>query len=67
MIFIYSSSSSSSSIYSFENTNLTNHSSNELEVLHVNSFSSDLVQRHTISSSTLLLLDKMMIIIPDKG
>ena len=41
MIFTDSSSSSSS----FENMNLTNHSSNEL-ILHVSRFPSDLVHRH---------------------
>ena len=40
MIFADSSSSSSSS---FENTNLTSRSSNELEILHVSRFPSDLV------------------------
>ena len=43
MIFTDSSSSSSSS---FENTNLTNHNTNELEILHVSRFLSDLVHRH---------------------
>ena len=62
MIFTDSSSSSSSS--SFENTNLTNHSSNELEILHVSRFPSDPVYRHIILL-TLLVLEKMMIISPD--
>ena len=57
MIFIDSSS--------FESTNLTNHSSNELEILHVSRFPSNLVNRHIILL-TLLLLEKMMIISPDK-
>ena len=59
---IYGTSSSSSS---FENTNLTNHSSNELETLYVSRFPSDLVHRHIIFLLTLLLLEKMMIISPD--
>ena len=63
MIFTDSSSSSSSSS-SFENTNLTNHSSNELEILHVSRFPSDVVHRHIILL-TLLLLEEMMIISPD--
>ena len=46
MIFTDSSSSSSSS--SFETTNLTNHRFNELEILHVSRFLSDLVHRHII-------------------
>ena len=62
MFFTDSSSSSSSS--SFENTNLTNHSSNELEILHVSRFPSDLVHRHIIVLLTLLLLEKMMTISP---
>ena len=37
---------SSSSSSSFENTNLTNHSSNELEILYVSRFPSDLMHRH---------------------
>ena len=52
MIFTNSSSSSSSSLSdsssSFENTNLTNHSSNELESLQVSRFPSDLVHKHII-------------------
>ena len=63
MIFTDSSSSSSSSS-SFENTNLTNHTSNELEILHVSRFPSDLVYRHMILL-TLLVLEKMMLISPD--
>ena len=59
MIFTDSSSSS------FENTNLTNHSSNEFEILHVSRFPSDLVYRHIIFLLTLLLLEKMMIVSPD--
>ena len=53
MIFTDSSSSS------FE---LTNYNSNELEIMHVNRFSSSLVHRHIIFPLTLLLL---MIISPD--
>ena len=44
MIFTDLSSSSSS----FENTNLTNHGSNELEIMCIHRFSSDLVHRHII-------------------
>ena len=55
-----------SSSSSFENTNLANRSSNELEILHVSRFPSDLVHRHIVFLLTLLLLEKMMIIIsPD--
>ena len=57
--------SSSSPPPSFENTNLTSRSSNELEILHVSRFPSDLVHRHIIFLLTLLLLDEMMIICPD--
>ena len=62
MIFTDSSSSSSSSSSSFENMNLTKHNSNELEILHINRFSSELVHRHIIFPLTLLLLEKLMII-----
>ena len=51
MIFTDSSSSSSSSS-SFENTNLTNRSSNELEILHVSRFPSNLVHRHIVNPFT---------------
>ena len=37
---------------SIENTNLTTHSSNELEILHVSRFPSDLVHRHIVKSFT---------------
>ena len=37
---------------SFENTNLTNHSSNELEILHVSRFLSDLVHMHMLTPFT---------------
>ena len=57
--------SSSSSFSSFENMNLTNRTSNELETLQVSSFPSDLVHRHIIFLLTLLLLEKMTIISPD--
>ena len=50
------SSSSSSSSSSFEKANLTNHSTYDSEILHVNRFSSELVHRHIIYSLTLLLL-----------
>ena len=45
-----------------QNPNLTNHSSNELESLHVSRF---LVHRHINFLLTLLLLEKIMIISPD--
>ena len=48
-----------------QNTNLTDHSSNELEILYISRFPSDLVHRHTILLLTLLLLEKKMIISPD--
>ena len=51
MIFTDSSSSSS-----FENTNLTNHSSNVLEILHVSRFPSDLVHRHVMLTFYFLLI-----------
>ena len=50
---------------SFENTNLTNPSSNELDILRVSRFPSDLVHRHIIFLLTVLLLEKIMIISPD--
>ena len=55
MIFTDSSSSSSSSS-SFEDMNLTNHSSNELEILHVSRFSSALVHRYINVLLTLYCL-----------
>ena len=61
MIFTDSSSSSSS----FENMNLTKHNSNELDILRINRFSSELVHRHIIFPLTPLLLEKLMIIGPD--
>ena len=60
-----SSSSSSSSSSSFEKAKLTNHSTYEPEILHVNQFSSELVHRHIICSLTLLLLVKQLIMGPD--
>ena len=54
-----SSSSRSSSSSSFEKAKLTNHSTYEPEILHVNQFSSELVHRHIIYSLTLLLLVKL--------
>ena len=42
----------SSSSYS-ENTDLTNYSTNELQMLHVNRFPSDLVHRHILNTSTV--------------
>ena len=42
----------------FEEAKLTNHSTYEPEILHVNRFSSELVHRHIICSLTLLLLLK---------
>ena len=51
-----------SSLSSFENMNLTKHNSNELEILHTNRFSSELVHRHIIFPLTPLLLEKLMII-----
>ena len=36
-----------------------------LDILHENSFSSDLVHRHIIFLLTLLFLEKLMIISPD--
>ena len=56
-----SSSSSSSSSPSFEKAKLTNHSTYEPEILHVNQFSSELV--HIICSLTLLLLVKRVLTI----
>ena len=50
--------SSSSSSSSFEKAKLTNHSTYEPDILHVNQFSSELVHRHIIYSLTLLLLVK---------
>ena len=38
----------------------------DIEILHVNKFSSDLVHRHIIFPLTLFLLEKLMIISPDK-
>ena len=58
-------SSSSSSSSSFEKAKLTNHSTYEPEILHVNQFSSELVHRHIICSVTLLLLVKQLIMGPD--
>ena len=57
--------SSSSSSFSFEKAKLTNHSTYEPEILHVNQFSSELVHRHIICSLTLLLLVKQLIMGPD--
>ena len=57
--------SSSSSSSSFEKAKLTNHSTYEPEILHVNRFSSELVHRHIIYSLTLLLLVKQLIMGPD--
>ena len=42
----------------FEEAKLTNHSTYEPEILHVNQFSSELVHRYIICSLTLLLLLK---------
>ena len=56
---------SSSSSSSFEEAKLTNHSTYEPEILHVNRFSSELVHRHIINSLTLLLLVKQLIMCPD--
>ena len=50
---------------SFEKAKLTNHSTYESELLHVNWFSSELVHRHIICSLTLLLLVKQLIMCPD--
>ena len=49
----------------FEKVKLTNHSTYEPEILHVNQFSSELVHRHIIYSLTLLLLVKQLIMGPD--
>ena len=49
----------------FENMNLTKHNSNELEILRINRFSSELVHTHIIFPLTPLLLEKLMIIGPD--
>ena len=57
--------SSSSSSSSFEKAKLTNHSTYEPEILHVNQFSSEIVHRHIIYSITLLLLVKQLIMRPD--
>ena len=65
MIFSDLPSSSSSSSSSFEKANLSNHSTYEPEILHVNQFSSKLVHRHIIYSLTLLLLVKQLIMCPD--
>ena len=65
MIFSNLLSSSSSSSSSFEKAKLTNHSTYEPEILHVNQFSSELVHRHIIYSLTLLLLVKQLIMCPD--
>ena len=46
----------------FEEVKLTNDSTNEPEILHVNQFSSELVHRHIIYSLTLL---KQLIMCPD--
>ena len=67
MIFTDSSPPPPLSSSSFENTNLTNHSSNELKFLHVSRFPSDLVHRHIIFLLIPLLLEKMMIISPDNA
>ena len=48
-------------IFTDSSLNLTNHSSNELEILLVSRFLSNLVYRHTIFLLTLLPLEKMMI------
>ena len=45
----------------FEKAKLTNHSTYEPEILHINRFSSELEQRHIISLLTLLLLVKQLI------
>ena len=47
------SSSSSFLLLLFEEAKLTNDSTNEPEILHVNQFSSELVHRHIIYSLTL--------------
>ena len=65
MIFSNLPRSSSSSSSSFEKAKLTNHSTYEPEILHVNRFSSELVHRHIICSLTLLLLVKQLIMCPD--
>ena len=49
----------------FEKAKLTNHSTYEPEILLVNRFSSELVDRHIIYSLTLLLLVKQLIMGPD--
>ena len=49
----------------FEKVKLTNHSTYEPEILHVNQSSSELVHRHIIYSLTLLLLVKQLIMGPD--
>ena len=48
-----------------EKVKLTNHSTNEPEMLFVNRFSPQLVHRHIICSLTLLLLVKQLIMGPD--
>ena len=58
-------SSSSSSSSSFEKAKLTNYSTYEPEILHVNRFSSELVHRHIIYLLTPLLLVKQLIMGPD--
>ena len=50
---------------SFEKAKLTNHSTYEPEILHVNQFSSELVHKHIIFPLTLLLLVKQLIMDPD--
>ena len=65
MIFSNLPCCSSSSSSSFEKAKLTNHSTYESEILHVNQFSSELVHRHIIYSLTLLLLVKQLIMCPD--
>ena len=54
-----------SSSSSFEKAKLTNHSTYEPEILHINQFSSELVHRHIIYLLTLLLLVKQLIMGPD--
>ena len=49
----------------FEKAKLTNHSTNEPEILLVNRFSSEPVRSHIIYSLTILLLVKQLIMSPD--
>ena len=41
---------------SFENTKLTNHSTNNPEIMHVHRFSSDLVHRHIVNPLTSMII-----------